>query len=127
MHLELMKKLTFLVIFKSNQTNLKLHTENLFIFRINMRRCYYNAGYHLKIKNEKTIIIYLCFSYFRWKYKEEYEKFKYVVTTISMCLSFLLLFLKPYRVLDAVLNFLLVWYYCTLTIRESILVINGSK
>lgn len=63
----------------------------------------------------------------KWKYKEEYEKFKYVVTTISMCLSFLLLFLKPYRVLDAVLNFLLVWYYCTLTIRESILVINGSK
>lgn len=63
----------------------------------------------------------------KWKYKEEYEKFKYVVTTISMGLSFLMLILKPFRVLDAILNFLLVWYYCTLTIRESILVINGSK
>lgn len=28
---------------------------------------------------------------------------------------------------DAVFNFLLVWYYCTLTIRESILINNGSK
>lgn len=32
-----------------------------------------------------------------------------------------------YRFLDALLHFLLVWYYCTLTIRESILVINGSR
>ena len=31
------------------------------------------------------------------------------------------------RVTDAVFNFLLVWYYCTLTIRESILINNGSK
>jgi len=30
------------------------------------------------------------------------------------------------RALDAVYHFLLVWYYCTLTIRESILVTNGS-
>ncbi|CAG2106568.1 unnamed protein product, partial [Medioppia subpectinata] len=28
---------------------------------------------------------------------------------------------------DAVLHFLLVWYHCTLTIRESILVVNGSR
>ncbi|XP_037534417.1 ion channel TACAN-like [Nematolebias whitei] len=32
-----------------------------------------------------------------------------------------------YRFLDAILNFLLVWYYCTLTIRESILITNGSR
>lgn len=32
-----------------------------------------------------------------------------------------------HRVLDALFNFLLVWYYCTLTIRESILINNGSK
>lgn len=32
-----------------------------------------------------------------------------------------------FRVLDAVLNSLLVWYYCTLTIRESILITNGSR
>uniref|UniRef100_A0A8C2JCZ9 Zgc:103681 n=1 Tax=Cyprinus carpio TaxID=7962 RepID=A0A8C2JCZ9_CYPCA len=31
------------------------------------------------------------------------------------------------RVVDALLNFLLVWYYCTLTIRESILISNGSR
>ncbi|XP_019728977.1 transmembrane protein 120A-A isoform X2 [Hippocampus comes] len=32
-----------------------------------------------------------------------------------------------YRALDALFNFLLVWYYCTLTIRESILINNGSR
>jgi hypothetical protein len=31
------------------------------------------------------------------------------------------------RALDALFHFLLVWYYCTLTIRESILVVNGSN
>ncbi|XP_067348326.1 ion channel TACAN-like isoform X3 [Channa argus] len=34
---------------------------------------------------------------------------------------------KQSKVLDALFNFLLVWYYCTLTIRESILISNGSK
>lgn len=33
----------------------------------------------------------------------------------------------PARVTDAAFNFLLVWYYCTLTIRESILINNGSR
>lgn len=28
---------------------------------------------------------------------------------------------------DEIFNFLLVWYYCTLTIRESILISNGSR
>ena len=32
-----------------------------------------------------------------------------------------------FRWMDAVLHFLLVWYYCTLTIRENILRINGSR
>lgn len=32
-----------------------------------------------------------------------------------------------HRVTDAAFNFLLVWYYCTLTIRESILINNGSR
>uniref|UniRef100_A0AAA9SBD7 Transmembrane protein 120B n=1 Tax=Bos taurus TaxID=9913 RepID=A0AAA9SBD7_BOVIN len=31
------------------------------------------------------------------------------------------------KVTDEVFNFLLVWYYCTLTIRESILISNGSR
>ena len=36
-------------------------------------------------------------------------------------------FLVHSRWVDALLNFLLVWYYCTLTIRESILIVNGSR
>ncbi|KFM79617.1 hypothetical protein X975_03807, partial [Stegodyphus mimosarum] len=60
------------------------------------------------------------------KYKEEYERFKLTVTVIILILSAQSI-LFSYRVLDAILHFLLVWYYCTLTIRESILVINGSR
>lgn len=33
----------------------------------------------------------------------------------------------PSRFIDSIANFLMVWYYCTLTIRESILRVNGSK
>lgn len=33
----------------------------------------------------------------------------------------------PTRVTDEIFNFLLVWYYCTLTIRESVLISNGSR
>jgi hypothetical protein len=35
--------------------------------------------------------------------------------------------LVNYRVLDSIYMFLIVWYYCTLTIRESILKVNGSR
>ncbi|GBM87522.1 Transmembrane protein 120 [Araneus ventricosus] len=62
----------------------------------------------------------------RFKYKDEYERFKLVVTSIILILSFLNV-VSAYRSLDAILHFLLVWYYCTLTIRESILVVNGSR
>ena len=31
------------------------------------------------------------------------------------------------RVMDLLFMFLIVWYYCTLTIRESILIVNGSR
>ncbi|XP_058536809.1 ion channel TACAN isoform X2 [Ochotona princeps] len=34
---------------------------------------------------------------------------------------------KQAKVTDAAFNFLLVWYYCTLTIRENILISNGSR
>ncbi|CAL1289996.1 unnamed protein product [Larinioides sclopetarius] len=60
------------------------------------------------------------------KYKEEYERFKLTVTVIILILSAQSIIFS-YRVLDALLHFLLVWYYCTLTIRESILVVNGSR
>jgi hypothetical protein len=64
----------------------------------------------------------------QWKYKESYERFKLRVTLIIMVMSLLMSTIIPAnRALDALFHFLLVWYYCTLTIRESILVVNGSK
>lgn len=64
----------------------------------------------------------------QWKYKESYEEFKLRVTLILMFISLLMSTILPAnRAFDALFHFLLVWYYCTLTIRESILVVNGSK
>ncbi|UYV71974.1 TMEM120B [Cordylochernes scorpioides] len=62
----------------------------------------------------------------RFKYKDEYEWFKLVVTTIIFAISSINLFVTT-RALASLLHFLLVWYYCTLTIRESILILNGSR
>ncbi|XP_063810044.1 ion channel TACAN [Pseudophryne corroboree] len=63
----------------------------------------------------------------KFAYKDEYEKFKLYLTMILIVLSFICRFILNSRVADAVFNFLLVWYYCTLTIRESILINNGSR
>ncbi|XP_076106512.1 transmembrane protein 120A-A-like isoform X2 [Mytilus galloprovincialis] len=63
----------------------------------------------------------------KYTYKHDYEKFKVTVSYITLALSTLLFFNPGYRWMDAVLHFLLVWYYCTLTIRENILRINGSR
>lgn len=63
----------------------------------------------------------------KFAYKDEYEKFKLVLTVILFLFSFTCCFLFSYRALDALFYFLLVWYYCTLTIRESILINNGSR
>ncbi|XP_051540524.1 transmembrane protein 120B isoform X2 [Myxocyprinus asiaticus] len=60
-------------------------------------------------------------------YKDEYEKFKLYMTIILMFGAVSCLFLLNYRVTDEIFNFLLVWYYCTLTIRESVLMSNGSR
>lgn len=62
----------------------------------------------------------------KFKYKDEYEKFKLILSVIGFLLSLINL-LTEVRVLELSLMFLLVWYYCTLTIRESILKVNGSK
>ncbi|XP_054155550.1 ion channel TACAN-like [Oppia nitens] len=62
----------------------------------------------------------------RFKYKEQYEMFKLVVTCVILVVSAMDLIFQS-RVCDAILHFLLVWYHCTLTIRESILVVNGSR
>uniref|UniRef100_A0A0N5AJ67 Transmembrane protein 120 homolog n=1 Tax=Syphacia muris TaxID=451379 RepID=A0A0N5AJ67_9BILA len=62
----------------------------------------------------------------RYRYKEEYEKFKASVT-LTVLAMFTLALIFPSRLMDALCFFLLVWYYCTLTIREAILSINGSR
>ncbi|XP_062329848.1 ion channel TACAN-like [Osmerus eperlanus] len=63
----------------------------------------------------------------KFAYKDEYEQFKLCLTMILLLFSFICTFFVSYRFVDAILNFLLVWYYCTLTIRESILISNGSR
>ncbi|GAA56536.1 transmembrane protein 120B [Clonorchis sinensis] len=63
----------------------------------------------------------------KFAYKNDYEQFKIVVSAICAVLTFLLYFFIQSRVLDTVFHFLLVWYYCTLTIRERILIANGSR
>ncbi|KAI6188216.1 hypothetical protein M3Y98_00330300 [Aphelenchoides besseyi] len=62
----------------------------------------------------------------RYKYKEDYERFKATVTYVIIAMLTIAFFF-PYRAIDALCNFLMVWYYCTLTIREAILRVNGSR
>jgi len=62
----------------------------------------------------------------KFKYKDEYEKFKFIINGIGLTISIINLVVNS-RVLDLIFMFLLVWYYCTLTIRESILKVNGSR
>eukprot|EP01136_Pigoraptor_vietnamica_P020799 Opistho-1_new@70190 len=63
----------------------------------------------------------------RFRYKTEYEGFKMRMTVITIALSALNLLVLHYRLMDAVFNVLLVWYYCTITLREHILLANGSR
>uniref|UniRef100_A0A8D1XTN3 Transmembrane protein 120B n=1 Tax=Sus scrofa TaxID=9823 RepID=A0A8D1XTN3_PIG len=63
----------------------------------------------------------------KFAYKDEYEKFKLYLTIILLLGAVACRFVLHYRVTDEIFNFLLVWYYCTLTIRESILISNGSS
>ena len=62
----------------------------------------------------------------KYQYKEQYEQFKLIVNLIGGILATTNYFLN-FRVLDLIIMFLIVWYYCTLTIRESILIVNGSR
>jgi len=62
----------------------------------------------------------------KYRYKEDYEQFKLIVNLIGGIVAVVNYFLN-YRVLDILFMFLIVWYYCTLTIRESILIVNGSR
>ncbi|MGH0159191.1 UNVERIFIED_CONTAM: hypothetical protein FKN15_075739 [Acipenser sinensis] len=86
-----------------------------------------------KFKLYMTIILLLgaitCrfFLNYRFAYKDEYEKFKLYMTIILLLGAITCRFFLNYRVIDEIFNFMLVWYYCTLTIRESILISNGSR
>lgn len=62
----------------------------------------------------------------KFRYKEDYETFKLVVHVIAF-VAVCLLFYFPYRPLELLYITFLIWYYGTISIRESILKANGSK
>ncbi|CAP30858.2 Protein CBG11719 [Caenorhabditis briggsae] len=83
-------------------------------------------GFYLNLILGSNLNISLLTKTEKFKYKEEYEGFKWNITILICVLAFIS-WMWPFRVLDSLLCFLMVWYYCTLTIRESVLRVNGSK
>nr|CAH8841446.1 unnamed protein product [Trichobilharzia regenti] len=63
----------------------------------------------------------------KFRYKNDYEQFKIILSGICAVFAFILYFFIQNRIVDTLFHFLLVWYYCTLTIRERILIANGSR
>jgi len=75
----------------------------------------------------------------RLEYKHAYEDFKLKTNGIMLAISAFLLYLHftfhdeshpistAYRTSVRMNCFFFLWYYCTLTVRESILIVNGSK
>lgn len=63
----------------------------------------------------------------KYNYKKQYEEFKLIVNIVSCVMTVLFYSAFDSRVADALLHFMVVWYYCTLTIREQILIVNGSR
>ncbi|KAL1376669.1 hypothetical protein pipiens_016766, partial [Culex pipiens pipiens] len=57
---------------------------------------------------------------------EPIHAWELLIVASGLLLSFLNIVIN-YRALELAFIFLLVWYYCTLTIRESILKVNGSR
>lgn len=62
----------------------------------------------------------------RFRYKDEYEKFKLVIHVVAF-FAVCILFYFPFRPLELLYICFLIWYYLTITIRESILIANGSR
>ncbi|QQP36474.1 Transmembrane protein 120 -like protein [Caligus rogercresseyi] len=62
----------------------------------------------------------------KFNYKDQYEQFKLIIVLLGCFISVSNLYFNN-RILDLLFMFLIVWYYCTLTIRESILKVNGSR
>lgn len=63
----------------------------------------------------------------RIQYKASYERFKVLATVTHLLLSLILLVVRDQPWLDAVSNFLLLYAYSTMTLREHILRSNGSS
>ncbi|VDD81518.1 unnamed protein product [Mesocestoides corti] len=63
----------------------------------------------------------------KFDYKNNYENFKITVSAIISIYALFLYFFNQYGLLDSLFHLLIVWYYCTLTIREQILIQNGSR
>lgn len=60
------------------------------------------------------------------RYKDEYEKFKLALNVIGFFMAVINLIVNN-RAFEKFTMFTTVWYYCTLTIREAILRVNGSR
>ncbi|XP_065891141.1 ion channel TACAN-like [Dysidea avara] len=61
-------------------------------------------------------------------YKERYENFKRNVTIVICILSLLAIWIRGYtRLPEFILQFVSAWFYLALTVREQILIRNGSK
>ncbi|KAK5973023.1 Transmembrane protein [Trichostrongylus colubriformis] len=84
-----------------------------------------NNGFYLGIILGNNINLTMS-STERFYFKKDYENFKLRFTIFNL-FPLAIAYFFPSRPMDSICHFLMVWYYCTLTIRESILIINGSK
>eukprot|EP00041_Stephanoeca_diplocostata_P008361 m.124427 g.124427 ORF g.124427 m.124427 type:complete len:329 (+) comp17283_c0_seq1:153-1139(+) len=62
----------------------------------------------------------------RFNYKKTYEVYKLRITYAILALSSIILF-RPIRILESTFNFVLMGYYLIVTLREHILLCNGSR
>ncbi|KAJ1357386.1 hypothetical protein KIN20_015523 [Parelaphostrongylus tenuis] len=83
-------------------------------------------GFYLSLILGKNLNLSLLSKSDKYKYKQDYEAFKWRITIAIIVIALLTIWFHV-RAMDSICNFLLVWYYCTLTIRENILTINGSR
>ncbi|KAH6560309.1 hypothetical protein BASA62_010509 [Batrachochytrium salamandrivorans] len=63
----------------------------------------------------------------RLTYKKDYEIFKLYMTLAALIFLVACLATTSNRIFDAVYEFFILYYYCTITLREHILVVNGSR
>eukprot|EP00042_Codosiga_hollandica_P041019 m.362053 g.362053 ORF g.362053 m.362053 type:complete len:333 (-) comp56012_c0_seq1:130-1128(-) len=62
----------------------------------------------------------------RFKYKVEYEAYKLRMTFVII-VNALLCMIFQIKFLDSIFQAVLVWFYMTITLREHVLIVNGSK